>query len=633
MKNRFFPERTKEEKKRDALLMGVSNLLVLPISLYLGALMGQLVMGYGKYTVDGQSKLAIFPNAVWQFWNENFWVALLGAVILMFVLNVVVYAWIRPKIYGGIKDEERNFEYSDKDTYGTSRWMDEEETSRVFNEYDSIADTKEIIIGRDLKTNKILTMPDDSILNRHKAVIGGSGSGKSAACVRGDMLQMVKRGDSMVITDPSGELYESMSGYLKDNGYNVKIFNLVDMEHSDSWNCLAEIENSDINAQIFADTIIQNTDGEKGGGDFWSKCAMNLLKAVCLYVAKSPVIPTNLGEAYKLLAGRSAAELDQLFDAMPMNEDTQAAKLAYNIYKKASDNVKGGVLIDLGSRLQVFQGSLVRKITSYDEIKLEDLGTKKSAFFIVTSDQHSAFDFLAVLFYAMLFIKIVKVAREHGGKLPVSVNFLLDEFSNIGAIPDFKKKISTVRKYNVNITVIVQNIAQIQNRYPHGQWEEILGNCSTTVFLGCTDNTTAKYISECTGTATVVVESRSGGSGGGVLAPQDIKESYGLGKRAVMNPDEVKQMPSDEQIVFIQGEKPKKMKKIFYFERPEYEQLTKKSIMDYEPQWKLDEDTFAANVNRDFRDINKSDDNNGSHNDYSLRDKAKTANKKPMGFK
>lgn len=624
--SRFFPKRTKQEKRRDAIFIIVTNILALPISVYLGALMGQLIMGYGKYSVDEEARLAILPDAVWAFWSDNFWVAFLGMLLLMILLNFLAISWLRPRIYAGIKDEERNFEYSDKDTYGTSRWMDEEETSRVFNEYDNISDTSEIIIGRDLKTNKILTMPDNSILNRHKAVIGGSGSGKSAACVRGDMLQMVKRGDSMVITDPSGELYESMSSYLKENGYNVKIFNLVDMEHSDSWNCLAEIENSDINAQIFADTIIQNTDGEKGGGDFWSKCAMNLLKAVCLYVAKSPVIPTNLGEAYKLLAGRSAAELDQLFDAMPMNEDTQAAKLAYNIYKKASDNVKGGVLIDLGSRLQVFQGSLVRKITSYDEIKLEDLGNKKSAFFIVTSDQHSAFDFLAVLFYAMLFIKLVKVARDNGGKLPVSVNFLLDEFSNIGAIPDFKKKISTVRKYNVNITVIVQNIAQIQNRYPHGQWEEILGNCSTTVFLGCTDNTTAKYISECTGTATVVVESRSSGNGGGVLAPHDVKESYGLGKRAVMNADEVKQMPSDEQIVFVQGEKPKKMKKIFYFERPEYESLEKRSIMEYNPQWKLDEDDFNTRLNNDISTKENS-------SEPTLRDKAKPANKRPMGFK
>lgn len=592
------PKDKKREKEKRRFWI-IANCFIIPIGIYLGGVLGQLFYGYGKLDIStGTSKeqFMFSFSGILSFYKEHFLAAFCGLVIALIGLNLFAYYIKLSAKRDGTDDESRNFSYSDKDTYGTSRWMNDEEKKRVLNSYNSIEETDELIMGRDTKTGQVLTMPNDSKLNKHKTIIGGSGSGKTAAVVRNDIFQNVRRGVSMVLTDPSGELFESMGPYLRKRGYNVKVFNLVNIAHSDSWNCLEEIGGDDINAQIFADVIIKNTDGDKNG-DFWSKCAMNLLKALCLYVERNPAIPTNIGEVYKLLTNRTSVELDQLFDALPMNEETQAAKMAYNVYKNASDNVKGGVLIDLGSRLQVFQGALIRKITSYSEINLTELGNRKSAYFVITSDQHSAFDFLAVLFYSMLFIKLVDFAQKNGGKLPVPVNFLLDEFPNIGAIPDFEKKISTVRKYQIDITVIIQNIAQIQNRYPKGLWEEIIGNCDVTVFLGCTDMTTAKYISENTGVATVVVDSQNHSKNmTSMLRSLDYKESSGLGKRAIMNADEIKQMRPDEAILFIHGEKPLKVKKIYYWEHPEYEKLTKESIGEYMPEWKKNEslDSFAA---------------------------------------
>ena len=154
---------------------------------------------------------------------------------------------------------------------------------------------------------------------------------------------------------------------------------------------------------------------------------------------------------------------------------------------------------------------MIRNITAYPEIDLELPGKEKCAYFCITSDQDSTFDFLSSLFFSFLFIKLVRFADRNGvdGKLPKAVNFILDEFPNIGAIPDFKKKISTVRSRNISISVIFQNIAQLKNRYPYDEWQEIIGNCDTQIALGCTDEMTARFLSDRTGEVTISVSSQS----------------------------------------------------------------------------------------------------------------------------
>lgn len=633
----------KELKKISRKFWIISNIFIIPIAFYLGGILGQMINGYGKFTYETggmAQKFYITPSGILNFYGQRFSLCLLCFAGLILALNIFAFYIKLSAKKNGVEDEDRNFSYSDKDTYGTSRWMNEEETERNFTPLDSIDTTPNMLVGKDPTTNKYLTLSDDAPLNnQHRTIIGGSGSGKSAAVIQNDIFQFARKGESMVLTDPSGELFTRNAPRLRKLGYNVKVFNLVNIAHSDSWNCLGEIGGNDLNAQIFADVIIKNTDG-KEGGDFWSKCAMNLLKAVCLYVECSPILPHNLGEAYKILTGRNMVEMDQLFENLPYNEETEVAHMAYKAYQNASDTVRGNVLIDLGSRLQVFQSSLVRKITSYDEIKLRELGEKKSAYFVITSDQHSAFDFLAVLFYTMLFIKLVERAQEEKNlKLPVPVNFLLDEFANIGAIPDFVKKISTVRKYRMNISIVIQSIAQLQNRYPRGQWEEILSNCCIIEYLaGGTDQTTAKYISDLTGTATVVVESQNRDkSMTTMLQSINYKESSGLGKRAIMNPDEVMQLDKQEALIFLQGQKPKRVKKIWFFKRPEYNELIMENTSEYCPQWKIAEMEQKTEVERQ-----KAEEKSGSsQEDYEkekrkkLRDLAISRakqNGKPVGF-
>lgn len=573
--------------KRNIKSWGLQAGITLLPAIYLGGVLGQFLFN-NQHLYDEQYHNPVFTvDGVLGFIFSNMY-GIFGIFIAWFALNAgILYLWNRVGGSANI-DAERNFEYSEKGTYGTSGWMTEEERIKILNFADKTT-TTEVILGQ--IGDKVVTIPQDTRMNKHIAVYGASGTGKSRAFARTYMLQAAKRGESLVVTDPKGELFESMSPYLRSQGYDVKVLNLVSLAHSDSWNCLAEIGGDDLKAQIFADVIIQNTAG-KAGGDFWSQCEMNLLKALCLYVERSPALPHTMSEVYNLISTKSPMELDRLFDELPYNDETQAAKAAYNIFKQAGENVKGGVVIGLGSRLQVFQGDLVRKITAYKEIDLVKPGSEKCAYFCITSDQHSAFDFLAVLFYSMLFIKLVEYADTHGvkGRCPVPINFVLDEFPNIGAIPDFTKKISTVRSRGLNIAVIFQNIAQLQNRYPYGQWEEILGNCDTHLFLGCTDATTAKFISDRTGVVTVGVSSKSKDKRvGSFIDSKEYKESSSIGKRNLLTPDEVLRLTPDDELILLRGQKPLKAGKFDYSCHPESTLLTDGRVADYIPQWKQDE--------------------------------------------
>ena len=188
-----------------------------------------------------------------------------------------------------------------------------------------------------------------------------------------------------------------------------------------------------------------------------------------------------------------------------MFENTDGpTRLSYNIYAQATDIVKQSVVTGLATRLQIFQTDKIRNITNKDEINFENIGTKKTCIFVVTSDTNSAFDFLSTLFFSFLFIKLIKQADENpDGRLKVETSLILDEFTNIGRIVDFEKKLATTRSRGINIFMIFQNIAQLKNRYDNDVWQEILGNADTKICMGAGDILTAEYITQYLGVSTV----------------------------------------------------------------------------------------------------------------------------------
>ena len=255
---------------------------------------------------------------------------------------------------------------------------------------------------------------------------------------------------------------------------------------------------------------------------------------------------------------------------------------------------RSGVIIGLGSRLQVFQSELIKKITTRDEIDLELPGQERCAYFLVTSDQDSTFDFLASLFLSFCFIKLVRYADKNceGGKLPVPVHILGEELTACGTIPDLSRRLSVIRSRNISMSCVFQNLAGLQNRYPLNLWQEILGNCDAQLFLGCTDSLTAEFISERTGLASVSVSSKSKQLGTWRISnyTPEYRETSGVGKRPVLTPDEVLRLPITQALVIIRGQKALKVEKMDYSKHPESSKLRDCKASAHIPEWrKLEE--------------------------------------------
>ena len=509
-----------------------------------------------------------------------------GALICIGLLAILLLMVMRMGYSDtGEYDADRNFIYSAKGTYGTSGWMSRKEMAGVLDLVPDLHKHKGVVLG--MLDGKAVCIPEEPRINGNLAVYGSSGSMKTRSFCMNRILQAVVRGESLIISDPKSELYEKSSEYLRDQGYCVKIFNLVSPENSDSWNCLSEVEGQELLAQIFVDVIIKNTTNNGKGDHFWDSCEMNLLKALVLYVDQSYAEQNrNIGEVYRLLTLSGESDLDSLFENLP---PTHPAKAPYSLYKQASDTVRSGVIIGLGSRLQVFQSELIKKITTRDEIDLELPGQERCAYFLVTSDQDSTFDFLASLFLSFCFIKLVRYADKNceGGKLPVPVHILGEELTACGTIPDLSRRLSVIRSRNISMSCVFQNLAGLQNRYPLNLWQEILGNCDAQLFLGCTDELTAEFISSRTGLASVSVSSKSKQLGTWRISnyTPEYRETSGVGKRPVLTPDEVLRLPITQALVIIRGQKVLKVDKMDYSKHPEASKLRSCKASAHIPDW------------------------------------------------
>ncbi len=413
--------------------------------LYAGGFLAQLLGNYatwkqgGGIPGDGTSPLAASPDfllCLSSVLRPPYGVY--GILICIGLLAVLLIMVMRMG-YGdaGEYDEDRNFSYSAKGTYGTSGWMSRKEMSGVLDLVPDLRKHKGIVLG--MLDGKAVCIPEDTRINSNLAVYGASGSMKTRSFCMNRILQATVRGEngageSLIICDPKSELYEKSSEFLRSRGYCVKVFNLVSPENSDSWCCLAEVEGQELMAQLFVDVIIKNTTNNGKSDHFWDACEMNLLKALVLYVDQGYAEENrNIGEVYRLLTLNGESQLDTLLEALP---STHPAKAPYSLFKQASDTVRSGVIIGLGSRLQVFQSELIKKITAKNEIDLELPGQQPCAYFLVTSDQDSTFDFLASLFLSFCFIKLVRYADHNceGGKLPVPVHILGEELTACGTI-------------------------------------------------------------------------------------------------------------------------------------------------------------------------------------------------------
>lgn len=491
---------------------------------------------------------------------------------LYLIISVLVFYTIL-KLGFGVRQKPK----FDETLLGSATWAVLADIKKIFKFNLAIPG---LLFGR--FNNRPLILPADAGGNLNVSVLGPPGSGKSRAFVRLNLFQAIYGGWSVIVTDPKGELTRDFRGFFEKQGYDVKCFNLVDMLNSDRWNPLSEVV-TDIDAQLFCEVVIANTGvpGRKGGDPFWDRAESNLLKALALYVVTElPPEERNMGSLYKILASGDSKYFDRIFGALLYDHP---AKMPYNIYAETSPQVRSGVIIGLGTRLQVFQNTLVRSLTGQSDINMTNPGKQKSAYFCIVSDMDRTFDFLASLFFSFLFINLTRTADRNNGRLDNTVNFLLDEFCNIGHIPDFPKKISTMRSRGIACSVIFQSITQLQSHYPEGEWETIMADCDSWLILGVKDVTSAKYISEHLGVGTIKTEGR--------VRPVFSMFNFGSKRiqpqaRNLMNPDELTRMSPQQAILSASfGLKPIKIEKMDFTRHPMAKHLEPVPVSEYSPVW------------------------------------------------
>ena len=439
----------------------------------------------------------------------------------------------------------------DKIEHGSSDWSKDGEQYKVLSEKKGIM----------LATDNYL--PLDKVGNINVLIVGGSGSGKSSAYSDPNAHQCL---GSYVFTDPKGELYDTTAGYLKSQGYEIKVLNLVNPESSDGYNPLFHIQ-SEMDVDIIASTIVKGQ--KKNGSDdpFWDNMSEFLLKALIYYLlATRPLEEQNLASCAEMVrAASNNGDANTLADLIHQLPPEHRARMNYQSVEvsAASEKTYSSILASLQSSLGKFDSQEIADLTSTNTINFEDIGRKKTALYVISSDTHSAYDFLLTIFFSQMIQHLYDFADKCGGKLPVPTFFILDEFANIGQIPDFDKKISTSRSRGISFSVILQNLDQLKSIYEKS-YETIIGNCDTHVFLGSNSFATVEYFSKELGEKTITHDSKSVNrdSHSVKTGTSDSKQIMG---RALMTPDELRRLPTDECIIFEKGVKPIKAKKHFWF--------------------------------------------------------------------
>lgn len=492
-------------------------------------------------------------------------------------------------------EDERNFEYSDSGTYGTSRMATFDDYGKYFQMEDSAEEINGIILGRSLDNGKVVALPKHTEYNRNIFVCGSQGTKKSVAFSRNLIIQSAIMGESMIITDSKGELFRDTAYYLKMRGYKVLQWNLVNRWNSCGWDILNEAwqDGEPENIEVLVHTIIRNTSDEKNAGDFYDNIELDLLKALCLYVLyEFPEEKRTLGEVYSILQNESLEFIDTRFSALRNlpNGDPHPAKGAYNLFAK-SPLSKANAVLGLGTRMAVFSNKAVRLMTGSREINLEDLGREKIALFCIASDSNTTYKVLNALLISMAITKLYAFAdSQPSGVLPVSVQMYMDEFLNIGKLDDINIQMGTARGRGIGMTLMVQNIPQFMNRYPDNEWEELIGGCDIRVLLGCNETTTSTYFANYTGTATISVHTERKNLKTMRLTDYtpELAQSKGEGQRTVIMEDEIRGMDRDHMLLFVQGEqRPIKLQKFKYFEHPEAIYMRKVVASESVPSWRV----------------------------------------------
>lgn len=392
--------------------------------------------------------------------------------------------------------------------------------------------------------------------NLNTIVVGGSGAGKTRFYVKPNLMQC---NTSFVILDPKGENLASCGALLKNEGYEIKVLNLIDMEQSDHFNPFVYLTD-DNSVQTMVTNIFKATSDGAPGGDsvFWEESAKNLLSALCYYL-KYKAIPEDQTFSNVMLLLRCAevreddenykSEVDMMFEALEEEDPSNIALKYWKLFRRGAGKTIKSIQQVLASHLQAFNLTSLEELTSKDDLELWTLGDKKTALFLVIPDLDKSFNFLVSILYFELFQILEKVADSSPGKhLKIPVHFLMDEFHNVEVPKDFENVISVIRSRWISVSIILQNVSQLKADFEK-EWESIIGNCDTFIYLGGNEQSTHEYIAKKLGTETI--DTNTYGQQRGSRGNSSV--NYQNAGRELLNSQEVANLPEDEAIIFVRG--------------------------------------------------------------------------------
>ncbi len=440
--------------------------------------------------------------------------------------------------------------------YGSARWGNEKDIEpymdSVFENNILLTQTERLMMSGRPKQPKYAR-------NKNILVIGGSGSGKTRFFVKPNLMQMHS---SYVVTDPKGTVLIECGKMLKKGGYKIKVLNTINFAKSMHYNPFAYLR-SEKDILKLVNTIIVNTKGEgqQSGEDFWVKAEKLYYTALIAYIwYEAPEEEQNFAMLIDMIDASEAREddenfknaVDLLFDELEEKDPNHFAVRQYKKYKLAAGKTAKSILISCGARLAPFDIKELRDLMEYDDLELDTLGEKKTALFVIISDTDATFNFVVSIMYSQLFNLLCDKADDvYNGRLPVHVRMLLDEFANIGQIPQFEKLIATIRSREISASIILQSKSQLKAIYKDNA-DTIEGNCDTTLFLGGKEKTTLKELAEVLGKETIDLYNTSDTRG--------TSQSYGLNYqktgKELMSQDEIAVMDGGKCIMQLRGVRP-----------------------------------------------------------------------------
>ena len=437
----------------------------------------------------------------------------------------------------------------DGEEHGSAAWATPASVNAQFAQKDSIPLTQHVRLGLDTHKHR---------RSLNVLVIGGSGAAKTRSFVLPNILTA---NTNYVITDPKSEVLLATGGYLKEQGYDVRVLNLVNLEQSDGYNPFCYLRDEKDVLKL-VNNLIQSTTpkGSHESDPFWTKAETALLQAIILMLfQEAPEYEQNFSMVMRVLEYAEVREedeghvspLDLLFESIERRRPDSVAVRQYKVFKLAAGKTAKSILVSTAVRLAPFNLPQIQALTDHDNMDLYTLGEKKVALYAVIPDNDNTFNFLVSLLYAQAFQALYYSADQiHHGPLPRHVRFVLDEFAAM-PLPGFTRELATMRSRSISASVIIQNMAQIKELYKDS-WETIPGNCDTILYLGGNESSTHKYVSEMLGKATIDTKTHGQTKG----KSGSYSTNFQMSGRELLTPDEVRKLDNRYALLFIRGASP-----------------------------------------------------------------------------